>query len=69
MTLTFEGRAEVWFDVDPSEWVGLSKNDIAEKLWHMAQAKKWLDYDQAQFQEAADRLLSALASGAEGMRW
>ncbi len=58
--LTFEGRQEVWFSVDPAEYRGQSRDEIAEQLSIQAHNIRWCDYDHDQFLEAADEVLAAL---------
>lgn len=57
-------------DVDPKEFAGMSRNQVAAELHGMAMAKKNLEYASEDFYVAADQVLAASGETRhEGVRW
>lgn len=69
MNFSFAGRGEVYVDIDPEEWRGYSRDQIAAELHGLAKARGNNDYDSEQFYEAADKVLAAHETRSEGVRW
>jgi hypothetical protein len=63
VNLSFGGRGEVHFRVDPAEYRGMSVHQVAAELHGLAMAKQNLEYASEDFIMAAEQVLAAEQGG------
>lgn len=69
MNLSFNGTGETYLSVDPAEFAGMSREQIAAELHSLAMSKAVMDYRYEDFVAAAEQVLAQSGTvRSEGVR-